>query len=954
MRIVVEPDDTEIAPLRAHVDGCDACRELVAAVARFVVTGDRGPPAQWPGSEFETRTTLEAETEIGAYRIVKAIGHGAMGRVYLAQDRRLDRPVALKLLDAAIPDAVAQRRLRAEAQSMARLRDPHVVEVFDVGTSPHGPYVAMFYVEGLNLGQWLAAEPRSQSQIVDCLEQAGRGLAAAHAAAVLHRDFKPANILVGRDGTVRVADFGLAVVRDATVSESRPPTVSSGTVEMASRSASRIAGTPAYMAPEQQRGDRHGPAADQFAFCVTLFEALAGHRPFAEHSPAERLIAIECGRIRPAERPIPRAILAVLRRGLHADPQRRFVSMAALLHALRRPRARGWAVLVGVAIAALGGAQLGLADDPGPASCSTRPLAWPGTAQDELKAAWTRLDAPIHATSRLLRELDERAQVWTDVHRSTCVAATRDATPLVLARLDCLDAQGRDFDAFVTAARSASLAMVEGYATMAARLRLASDCTREGTSWMEYPQLANDVSRVRSAYLQILARGGRDQLPALRTEVLDVIARAEQAGARDENATLCHLVGVLDNARQDHESASEWFERAFFLAKDGASPSLAFDAAIANGVVLGLHRNQIDDAWRWLRHARAALGDRDDNDRRARLLLREGNLHTQTSDNQAALARFRGAEALLIGGVSDWLYSELFGAMGQLLALEEDEAGCRVAYGKAIESVERTRGSEHRDLLPLLVGISTCETDPSLIRVGLAHLDRALQLSLQHQDQGAEAVVRGNLGLFYGVLERPTASLQQLRLSDALVRRSFPENHPSVALSGYQLAAAYLGVGQWREATELAGVARHWYEQQPFDTGSFPFDCELVQAQADLMLGRPSMVDRFGELLTRAPVDQDRVEATIGLSQALLAEGRDDEVIAALAPLYVEGRAEPEISILRFAEGQAFYARALLARDDLTEARRQLDRALSIALPYAADDPRNVVARIRRWLTELG
>jgi hypothetical protein len=288
------------------------------------VTSTRSPettPASAP-------TTLPERTVVdGTFEIERVLGSGGMGVVYLARDLRLQRRVALKLHSTTGGFDVALR----EAKVMARLNHPNVVTVFEVGAHHDKLFISMEYVEGSTLRGWLE-RPHRWRDILEMFLAAGAGLIAAHAAGLVHRDFKPDNVLIGSDGRIRVADLGLAQpIGD--------PTGVSG-------------GTPAYMAPEQHAGDDVGPAADQFAFCVALWEALAGARPFAGKTCAEIAASIMTRPpTPPTRRAVPRAIWRALERGLAVDPSARHAGMDALIAQLRRAavqrRRRTIAALVG-------------------------------------------------------------------------------------------------------------------------------------------------------------------------------------------------------------------------------------------------------------------------------------------------------------------------------------------------------------------------------------------------------------------------------------------------------------------------------------------------------------------------------------------------------------------------------------------------------------------------------
>jgi tetratricopeptide (TPR) repeat protein len=291
---------------------------------------------------------LQPGTPVGRYVLRARIGEGGMGVVYAAHDPELDRVVALKVLraDAAGDPAAVRTRVQREAQALARLADPHVVAVYDVGASDHGIFIAMELVEGETLRAWLRA-PRPWRAVLATFIAAGRGLEAAHRAGLIHRDFKPDNVLVGNDGRVRVTDFGLARL----IGSDEPPGADAGVDSPLTLSVTRtgaLLGTPGYMAPEQLCGDPVDARADLFSFCVALYEALYRVRPFAGGNVAELRASMLQNRLTPPARAGDAAapLRRVLARGLRAAPDERFASMGELLDALdaaaRPPRRGRW------------------------------------------------------------------------------------------------------------------------------------------------------------------------------------------------------------------------------------------------------------------------------------------------------------------------------------------------------------------------------------------------------------------------------------------------------------------------------------------------------------------------------------------------------------------------------------------------------------------------------------
>jgi serine/threonine-protein kinase len=307
---------------------------------------------------------LERGALIGRYIVLHRLGGGGMGVVYVAYDPELDRRLVVKLLRSTANDETqARTRLLREAQALARLQHPNVIAVHDVGTLGDDVFIAMEYVEGLTLRGWLNERKRTVEEIVDIFLQAGRGLAAAHAAGLVHRDFKPENTLVGKDGRARVLDFGLAHAATATATATagssdaapQPDQIASSSTPIAFREpltrTGALMGTPGYMAPEQFQARSTDARTDQFSFCVALFEALHGRRPFEGATLTDLASAVTAGRMIEPREPGPPHLRAILLRGLRVDANERFHSMNAVLDELvrdpRSARRRRWAYAIG-------------------------------------------------------------------------------------------------------------------------------------------------------------------------------------------------------------------------------------------------------------------------------------------------------------------------------------------------------------------------------------------------------------------------------------------------------------------------------------------------------------------------------------------------------------------------------------------------------------------------------
>ena len=387
-------------------------------------------------------------SRLGHFQLLERIGRGGMGTVYSAFDLRLDRKVAIKVLakDDGSPekDHQRQQRLLREAQAMAKLTHPNVVPVYEVGLDGDSLYLAMEHVPGHTLGGWLVAEKRSWREIVGVFVQAARGLAAAHDVGIVHRDFKPANVLVDDKGAVRVVDFGIAQVRGTAEMEAvpepsgrkvdfgsgdglTPPSSSVALTELGSR-----VGTPAYMSPEQYRAAPVDARSDQFSFCVALYEALFGKRPFT--GQGEKLADnIQRGVVeKPDPARAPGWVTAIVLRGLSTDPDQRFASMTALAEALahdpgRRRRQIAVTALAAVALAAIAtlvGWRLYAADE----TCGGAEARLAGVWDDATRAAVTKRFAATAApyaeasAARVVRALDGYGTAWVAMRTDACKA----------------------------------------------------------------------------------------------------------------------------------------------------------------------------------------------------------------------------------------------------------------------------------------------------------------------------------------------------------------------------------------------------------------------------------------------------------------------------------------------------------------------------------------------------
>lgn len=712
---------------------------------------------------------------LGRFVILRRLGSGGMGVVYEAYDPQLDRKVALKLLRSDVGAGAAPTspsrldELSAEARAMARLSHPNVVTVFDVGEVDGRVYIAMEYVPPPTLCGWLAAEPRSVEAIVAVMLEAGGGLAAAHRAGLVHRDFKPENVVVPHDGPVRVTDFGLARRLEPLIEQLER----SGVRALETREGvltTQLAGTPRYMAPEQLRPGAIDVRADQWAFCATLFEALHGVPPF---SLGERLRGEGVLRL-PTEGPrgpIPQRLNAVLRRGLSFDPARRFESMDALLEGLRPPRRRSRAPLLGLVAAAVTAAMtagiLGARPpvaDPCPAREDRFRAVWSEADAARLRARFTESGLAYAATSaeRAAALFDRYGDEWIAAERLVCLLGHSGAEALARERSACLDerldALAITRDELLEVDAGDLPLTVERAVSLATRLSPIRGC--------EQAQLAPTADLLdREARRRLLrhASRARARVQARRLDAAEAaLVEAHADGGRDHpesEAVLALVEAELALLRAQPERAHERLDRVIEVAGRARLIDLVAEAAVMQAEVEAALRANAAAARDILRVARVTLAVSDPGPQvRGRLELVQARVEYDSSRFEAGR---RATEAAIDAFTEAGDRGRLNLSEGlQMLALQAFGAG----------EYEQARA--------------------------LAERSEALQIELlgeSHPDLARTALVLGAVDLVDG---RGEPAVAQFRRAAALQAESLGRDHPHLAQTLINLGNAYLELGE--------------------------------------------------------------------------------------------------------------------------------------------------------------
>ena len=543
-----------------------------------------------------------------------------MGAVYSAYDLNLDRKVAIKLLlrRSSSPEEQLQsnQRLLREAQAMAKLSHPNVVPVYEAGIEGDTVFIAMEYVAGKTLEQWIESEHPPWGAIIDVFTQAGRGLAAAHDAGIIHRDFKPANVLLDARGHARVTDFGIArldsdrdsgeidpaavlLAASATKGDLTPPSASTPLT-----AAGALVGTPAYMSPEQYRRSAVDARSDQFSFCVALYEALFGKRPFAGRGKelADRVTRGEMEKIDPRS-PVPGRIIALVMRGLAPDPDARFPSMAALVDALGRDpgrRRRQLALAAGAAVAIAAGAalvgwRLHARDDATGGACdgAADRLAgvWDPAVRTALERRFVASGAPYAAASMasVVASLDGYRTDWISMHTDTC-RATRvrgDQSEHVMdLRMVCLDRRRSEVRALTSLlVDSPDPSTIEKAVEATSTLTPLAGCADTAVLLQPGIEPSDPVARARSAGLRsrldrliALRRLGRDKSALAPARAL--VAEARTAGDDRLLAESLATQGMIELGAGALEASATTLDEALRRARATGSTELFSDAIV--------------------------------------------------------------------------------------------------------------------------------------------------------------------------------------------------------------------------------------------------------------------------------------------------------------------------------------------------------------------------------------
>lgn len=873
------------------------------------------PPAVSPGSEpasgrasvSQDASTLalppgdaEAGPELaGPYVLADQIGAGGMGVVYRAHDPRLDRSLAVKIMRTDARGSPAQRLMR-EAQAMARVTHPNVVEIYDVGTEGSRVFIAMELVEGGTLATLVKSRP-PRGQILDAFIAAGRGLIAAHATGLVHRDFKPDNVLIGSDGRVRVTDFGLACATSAT--ELAPPSSddeprareqdSQGAVDtvevgieaprIAVRDSGRATeasaaapvrgfghtaltgaglamGTPRYMAPEQHHGQPTDARADQYAFCVALFEALTGEAPFKAESPRDLAYAKNDKQFHnnALVEGLPPDLRRALLRGLEPDASDRWPSMRALLAVLERARSRKRRIAIGTAVSGTILVSVGVAaalvlSGPDDSACDLDAErvdgVWGRDRARTIAAAVTATELPYAADTwaRIDARVATYVEAWRATHAKVCVArAARGVAPDGPgdAGTHCLARRLAELDSVATVLEAADEAVVEQSVALVLSLAPPTPCGDPASADTIAPPPPD--ARTLAAWLQLGKRAKAIELSLLTGGVADVLPRAEQmlvdaqaAGWPPLRVQALTTLGDVYAATDKRDAAREAYTTAYWLAVEERLDRLAANAAVEMLYLVGQDELDEEGALKWARHARSAAERINDAYIPARVASGLGSLYQIKGQPRRAEQYFTTALDIYtreVGEDSNPVAMTLsnLGIVHQ--ALGDYETALR-HQERAFELITRQLGPAHPTRRTTVAALAATLGRLGRFDEAIAKAQAVVDLTIASRGEHSLAAAEGlsNLGSLEESAERYGPAARHQRAAMAISLDLLPDDHPYRAATQINLGMTLVRLDQLAEASTMANGARRQLERVAED---HPYRVYLAILDTSLALAR--------------------------------------------------------------------------------------------------------------------
>jgi len=869
---------------------------------------------------------------VGKYVLHGRVGAGAMGVVYGGYDETLDRRVAIKLIHAhegGGDDAYA--RMLREAKALASLDHPNVVKVFDAGIHRAQMYIAMEFVAGQTLSRWLSeSAPKSWRDVLRVYMEAGTGLAEAHKRGLVHRDFKPDNAMLGHDGRVRVMDFGLVRGMEEAPSEPESGTTEggSGSVEASEdalalplTSTGALVGTPAYMSPEQLRGQVPDARADQFSFCVALWEALDGKRPFAGATPRALLDTLTQGAavVPSSTNSVPTWVRRVLTRGLAMEAEDRWPSMQALLAALgrdpsrRRRQVAVAACMVGamVSLAAWNRIERQAALDTCEREGAAVDADWGPDVAQQMREAFLKADPEIGASTsqRVGDLLDAFAHQWRQTRTEVCLEATVERTRSASSQamsVACLAERRLALTGLVSGLAEPTPRSMRGAVLSAGGLPAIDVCTDD--AWLAHRAPPPDDSADREKLLDLrrqLAKATALQALGRYDEATDratpLLAPAEALDYAPLVAEVLLRIGSLASVQGRHADAERDLERALLIASRHGHDRVTMDAFAVLVWVVGYHLDRHDEGLRLGRMAEMTLArfGQAQSPRAATLLAYVASIQEEAGDLDGALQSYERALSIAEATLGKE-HSRVAAALSDLGGIHDS----RGDYVRAVEFLERglllreqTVGPRHPSVGQSLHALARVYTNLENYDEAETRYLRALALFTE-----AFGLDHPHIPRILDNLGRMEASRGRLDKSAEYIQRALDRklslhgpDHPTVAMSRNSLGHTFVQQRRWAEAVEQ--FKESWRVNEAVYGGEHP--------EVAISLGSLGTAYRRMERLDDAVV---ALERALTIQRTALGE---DHINVSITDAYL-GEAYGELG--RWDDALALYQHAMATR----------------------------------------
>jgi serine/threonine protein kinase len=815
------------------------------------------------GISESTWDSLPQGAAIGRYIILSILGSGGMGVVYAAYDPDLDRKIAIKLIRPdrlnALPGDDKEHHLLHEARILARLSHPNLLPIFDIGHFGDQLFLSMEYIKGQTLWSWQKETRHHWQETIGYYLQAGAGLSAAHGAGIVHRDFKPQNIMLGDDGRVRVMDFGLSQTT-APLENAEPFQEQSGS----------LAGTPVYMSPEQLTSGITTAASDQFSFAVALFEALYGERPFSEKFPAALLEQIEKGDISlPAGNTVPGWIRQILLRALNADPDKRYADIDDLLSALQHDpakRRKQWFAGIAAGIAIITTTAL-LYNRNSIQPCQDADTKFIGIWDDarkqqlEQRFLASRLPYAQSSFDKVSNLLNQYKNSWINTHTQACrvTHVTGEQSERLLdLRMLCLENKRQEAKALIDIFARADAELIPGTVKAAGSLPPISACTniKSLSNLIDLPgdqQQRKAISNTNTLIAQSGAQAKTGHYPKSLSLAEQALQNAKIIGYPPLLAKASFQAATALKQLGESKKAEAQYQDAFTHAIEARDDLLAAKSATGQVWIVGHLQSRFRESETWGRYAEAFLSRMGNTPiSRAQLFSNQGTVAQDQGHYEKALGKAEQVLELRRQALGD-NHERVAVAMVNLANAHFHLNGPRKSipyYRQAYEMYSRAVGKQHPTNVLILSNLASALSETGQLDEARQVITQALDLSKQTygEEHFETALTAQTLAHIEMRLEQNEQSLSRYLSSLSIIEKQLGKTHPFVIDELTGIVSNLMTLKRFKEAIPYIKrgkrLTRELEEGQEFSLSLFL----LAEAKIELYLHHsPAQAKRLAE-----------------------------------------------------------------------------------------------------------